>query len=84
MKLPSLRNIERTLRMAPLLRDLLPNHSESESGLLQILKEKDKYIHNKRAEITRLRETILDLEDSLENTEWMLTKKQEELDEERK
>ena len=83
MKLPSLRNIERTLRMAPLLRDLLPNHSESESGLLQILKEKDKYIHNKRAEITRLREHILELEDSLDNVEWMLAKKQEELDGER-
>ena len=83
MKLPSLRNIERTLRMAPLLRDLLPSHNESESGLLKILKEKEKYIHNKRAEITKLREKIQDLEENLDNTKWMLTKKQEELDGER-
>lgn len=83
MKLPSLRNIERTLKMIPLVKDILPINSESESSLLKLIKQQEDALHDKKAEICKLREKILELEDSLENQTWMLSKKQEELDGER-
>ena len=56
MKLPSLRNIERTLKMVPLVKDLLPINSESESGLLKLIKQQEDTIHNKNADIFKLRQ----------------------------
>ena len=84
MKLPSLRNIERTLKMIPLVKDVLPINSESESSLLKLIKQQEDALHDKKAEICKLREKILELEDSLQNQTWMLSKKQEELDGERR
>jgi hypothetical protein len=70
--------------MVPLVKDMLPINSESESSLLKLIKQQEDALHDKKAEICKLREKILELEDSLENQTWMLSKKQEELDGERR
>tara|TARA_B100000470_G_C19759236_1_gene377540 strand:+ start:947 stop:1234 length:288 start_codon:yes stop_codon:yes gene_type:complete len=84
MKLPSLRNIERTLKMVPLVKDMLPINSESESSLLKLIKQQEDALHDKKAEIFTLRQTIKDLEEDLDGTKWMLTKAEEELLEEKR
>ena len=84
MKIPSLRSIERTLEMVPLVKDLLPNNNESESSLLKLIKQQEDALYAKKNEICILKEKILELEDALDNTGWMLTKNQEELDGERR
>ena len=55
MKLPSLRNIERVVKMVPLVKDILPINNKSESGLLGIIKDKENALHDKKAEICKLR-----------------------------
>ena len=62
MKLPSLRNIERVVKMMPLVKDMLPINSESESSLLAIIKNQEDALHDKKAEICKLRENIKELE----------------------
>ena len=63
MKLPSLRNIEKVVKMMPLVKDMLPINSESESSLLAIIKNQEDALHDKKAEICKLREKIKELED---------------------
>ena len=84
MKIPSLRSIERIVKMVPVVKDLLPNN-ESESGS-QIQNLKDA-LHNKNADIFKLRqkikrmkrllfsnnEKIKDLEQTLDITEELRT-----------
>ena len=65
MKLPSLRNIERVVKMVPLVKDILPINSESESSLLAIIKNQEDALHDKKAEICKLRENIKELEQVL-------------------
>jgi len=63
VKLPSLRNIEKVVKMMPLVKDMLPINSESESSLLAIIKNQEDALHDKKAEICKLREKIKELED---------------------
>jgi len=72
IKIPSLRSIERVIKMVPIVKELLPSNSESESGLLQIIKEKDRYIGNKKYDITKLREENADLRQKVKDLEFML------------
>ena len=62
MKLPSLRNIERVVKMVPLVKDMLPINNESESSLLKTIKNQEDALHDKKAEICKLRENIKELE----------------------
>ena len=78
MKLPSLRSIERVVKMVPVVKDLLPNN---ESEYYDKIRKLEDALHDKKAEIFTLRQKILELEDAYENQTWMLSKKQEELDE---
>ena len=73
MKLPSLRNIERVVKMVPLVKDILPINSESESSLLAIIKNQEDALHDKKAEICKLRIKVKDLEQTLSITEELRT-----------
>ena len=75
MKLPSLRNIEKVIKMVPVVKDLLPNNnnSESESSLLKIIKNQEDALHDKKAEICKLRIKVKDLEQVLSITEELRT-----------
>ncbi len=73
MKLPSLRNIERVVKMVPLVKGILPVNSESESSLLTIIKNQEDALHDKKAEICKLRIKIKDLEQTLNITEELRT-----------
>ena len=73
MKLPSLRNIERVVKMMPLVKDMLPINSESESSLLAIIKNQEDALHDKKAEICKLRIKVKDLEQTLSITEELRT-----------
>ena len=69
MKLPKIpiNQIERALKMVPLVKDILPINSESESSLLNLIKQQEDALHDKKAEICALRFKIKDLEEKLEN-----------------
>tara|TARA_B100000929_G_scaffold193319_1_gene153282 strand:- start:295 stop:522 length:228 start_codon:yes stop_codon:yes gene_type:complete len=69
MKLPKIpiNQIERALKMVPLVKDILPINSESESSLLKLIKQQEDALHDKKAEICALRFKIKDLEEKLEN-----------------
>ena len=73
MKLPSLRNIEKVVKMMPLVKDMLPINSESESSLLAIIKNQEDALHDKKAEICKLRIKVKDLEQVLSITEELRT-----------
>ena len=74
VKLPSLRNIEKVIKMVPVVKDLLPNNnSESESSLLKIIKNQEDALHDKKAEICKLRIKVKDLEQVLSITEELRT-----------
>tara|TARA_Y100001951_G_scaffold6435_1_gene3997 strand:+ start:49 stop:306 length:258 start_codon:yes stop_codon:yes gene_type:complete len=73
VKLPSLRNIERVVKMMPLVKDMLPINSESESSLLAIIKNQEDALHDKKAEICKLRIKVKDLEQVLSITEELRT-----------
>ena len=73
MKLPSLRNIERVVRMVPLVKDILPINGGSDSGLLEIIKNQEDALHDKKAEIFKLRIKVKDLEQVLSITEELRT-----------
>ena len=68
MKLPKIpiNQIERALKMVPLVKDILPINSESESSLLKLIKQQEDALHDKKAEICTLRFKIKDLEEKLE------------------
>ena len=86
MKLPSLRSIERVVNMVPLVNNLVPKNGESESSLLRLIKQQEDTIHNKNADIFKLRQErkamkrvlfsnnkkIKDLEENLENCAYEL------------
>ena len=73
MKIPSLRSIERVVKMVPVVKDLLPNNNESESSLLKIIKNQEDALHDKKAEICKLRIKVKDLEQTLSITEELRT-----------
>lgn len=73
MKLPSLRNIEKVVKMMPLVKDMLPINSESESSLLKTIKNQEDALHDKKAEICKLRIKVKDLEQTLSITEELRT-----------
>ena len=65
--------------MVPLVKDILPINSESESSLLKSIKQLEDALHDKKAEICKLRENnqalqkeIKDLEENLENCSYEL------------
>ena len=65
MKIPKIpfNQIERALKMVPLVKDILPINSESESSLLKSIKQLEDALHDKKAEICKLREKIQELEE---------------------
>ena len=74
VKLPSLRNIEKVIKMVPIVKDLLPNNNnESESSLLKIIKNQEDALHDKKAEICKLRIKVKNLEQTLNITEELRT-----------
>ena len=76
MKIPSLRNIERTLKMIPMVKDMLPinNNSDSElSRLIKLVKQQEDTIYAKKQEIAVLEKQIKELEDC--NEEYRLANK---------
>jgi hypothetical protein len=65
-----MRDIERITRVVPIIKDLLPDRGNSaESSLLNIIKQKDDALHDKKADICKLRERIIELEQYLAITE---------------
>ena len=77
MKIPIIPfyKIERAVRMLPIIKEVFaPALKESESSLLKRLEEKEKYIHDKKADICKLREKIVDLEENLDNCNYELKK----------
>ena len=83
MKLPIIPfyKIERVVRMLPIIKEVFKPDSIENPKTVRLLEDA---LHNKKAEICTLREHIKELEDSLDNVQWMLIKKQEELDGERR
>ncbi len=76
MKLPSLHNIERVVRMVPLVKDILPNNDNSNLELLRLIKkvkEQDTALYAKKNEIVILENKIKDLEQVLNITEELRT-----------
>ena len=73
--------IERAVRMLPIIKEVFAPSNTEDPKTNKLLSDA---LHDKKAEICKLRERIKDLEENLDNTSWMLTKKQEELDEERR
>ena len=75
MKIPSLHTIEKVVRMVPIVKELLPSNKDGLNSLIDApaykIKKLEDALHDKKAEICKLRE----------NQTWMLSKKQEELDE---
>ena len=69
--------IERVVRMLPIIKEVFASNRIEDPKTNKLLKDD---LWNKKAEICKLRERIKDLEENLDNTSWMLTKKQEELD----
>ena len=83
MKIPKIPfcKIERIVRMLPIVKEVFTSYSTEDPKTNKLLSDA---LHDKKAEICKLREHILELEDSLDNVQWMLIKKQEELDGERR
>ena len=70
MKIPSLRSIERVVKMVPVVKDLLPNN---ESEYYDKIRKLEDALHDKKAEICKLRERIKELEQPLDITEELRT-----------
>jgi len=75
LPIPSLRN---TLALVGVVKDLLPNNT-SDSGLLRIIKEQEDALHDKKAEICKLREKVTSLEKRIWELEENLTITSDEL-----
>tara|TARA_R110002167_G_scaffold358426_1_gene574479 strand:- start:487 stop:735 length:249 start_codon:yes stop_codon:yes gene_type:complete len=58
-------SIHNTLALVGAVKDLLPNSNTSDSGLLGIIKQQEDALHDKKAEICKLRERIWELEETL-------------------
>ena len=83
MKIPIIPfyKIERVVRMLPVIKEVFMTNSTENPKTVKLLEDA---LHNKKSEIFTLRQKIKDLEEDLDNTKWTLTKKQEELDGERR
>jgi len=70
VKLPSLRNIERIVRMVPVVKDFLPNDQSGLNSLINEsaykIKKLEDDLHDKKAEICTLRFKIKDLQHKVE------------------
>ena len=66
IKIPSLRNIESVIRMVPVVKDLLPSNKDGLNSLINEpaykIKKLEDALHDKKAEICKLREQIEELE----------------------
>ena len=62
MKIPSLRSIERVVKMVPVVKDLFPNN---ESEYYDKIRKLEDALHDKKAEICKLREKIALLEETI-------------------
>tara|TARA_B100000953_G_scaffold202456_1_gene166768 strand:- start:123 stop:359 length:237 start_codon:yes stop_codon:yes gene_type:complete len=62
VKIPSLRSIERVVKMVPVVKDLLPNN---ESEYYDKIRKLEDALHDKKAEICKLREKIALLEETI-------------------
>jgi hypothetical protein len=70
LPLPSVRDVERIMKLVPVFKNILPDKGNSaESSLLNIIKQKDDALHDKKADICKLRERIIELEQTLTITE---------------
>ena len=83
MKIPIIPfyKIERVVRMLPIIKEVFKPDSIENPKTVKLLEDA---LHNKKSEIFTLRQKIKNLEEDLDNTKWTLTKKQEELDGERR
>jgi hypothetical protein len=80
LPIPSLRDIERITRVVPIIKDLLPDRdNRAESSLLNIIKQQEDALHDKKAEIYTLREKVIDLEKRIWDLEGDLTITSDEL-----
>ena len=71
MKIPSLRSIETVLRVVPVVKDLLPSNKDGLNSLINEsaykIRKLEDALHDKKAEICKLREKIEELEETLDN-----------------
>ena len=69
IKIPSLRNIESVIRMVPVVKDLLPSNKAGLNSLIDApaykVRKLEDALHDKKAEICKLRENIKELEQVL-------------------
>ena len=72
IKLPSLYKIERMIRMAPIIKEVFASAPTESDSISQIRKLEDA-LHDKKAEICKLRERIKELEQPLDITEELRT-----------
>jgi len=80
LPIPSLRDLERITRVVPIIKDLLPDRdNRAESSLLNIIKQQEDALHDKKAEIYTLREKVIDLEKRIWDLEGNLTITEDEL-----
>ena len=67
MKIPSMRTVERVVNLIPVVKELIPNYSDEDTGLLAIIKKQEDELHNKKAEICALREQIEQLQEEIDH-----------------
>mgnify|MGYP003688046235 FL=1 len=79
LPIPSLRDIERITRVVPIIKNILPDSNTSDSGLLGIIKQQEDALHDKKAEICKLREKVTSLEKRVWDLEESLTITSDEL-----
>lgn len=65
MKVPSIRTVERVVNLIPVVKELLPKHSTEDTGLLTIIKKQEDELHDKKAEICKLRGKIKHLQEEI-------------------
>ena len=77
IRIPSLRSIERVVRMVPVVKDLLPSNKDGLNSLIDTpaykIRKLEDALHDKKAEICKLRERIKELEQPLDITEVLRT-----------
>ena len=76
MKIPSLHTIEKVVRMVPVVKDLLPSNKDGLNSLIDApaykIRKLEDALHDKKAEICKLREKIEELEENLETCSYEL------------
>ena len=69
IRIPSLRSIERVVRMVPVVKDLLPSNKDGLNSLIDApaykIRKLEDALHDKKAEICKLREKIALLEETI-------------------